>query len=58
MKFREFEVEVKSHDGNEYLVLSQKKVDPITGYVSTDYITLELHQLDSLIDALLIADGN
>lgn len=57
MKFRDFEVEIKSHDGIDYLVISQKKIDQITGQISLDYITLEKHQLENLIDALLIVDG-
>lgn len=57
MKFREFEVEIKFDDGDEYLVISQKKANPFTGVITTAYVTLERHQLQSLLDALLIVDG-
>jgi hypothetical protein len=57
MKFREFEVDIKSHEGNEYLVISQKNVDTETGVLTNSYVTLERHQLDSLLHALFVLDG-
>lgn len=57
MKFREFEVDIKNDGDFEYLVISQVKVNENTGSISHSYITLERHQLFSLVDALLDIDG-
>ncbi len=55
MKFSNFEMSIKNHDGIDYIVIEQFQIDPDSNVTTKSYITLQIHQLNNLslaIDSL------
>lgn len=54
MKFREFQVEKQISEGNEYIVISQKKSRGAKD--KTHFVVIEKHQIKDILNALKSMD--